>query len=74
MINSELLNKKIKEYLSEYFFNLGVQFPEISLEKPSFAEQGDLSSNSSLKYSKIIGKSPKAVETCYKLSQRKKYK
>lgn len=61
MTKNELLNKKIKKYLSEYFFNLGIQFPEINLDEPGFVEQGDLSSNSSLKYSKIIGKSPMVI-------------
>ncbi|MBU0636599.1 arginine--tRNA ligase [Patescibacteria group bacterium] len=58
MTKNELLNAKLKQYLIEYFKDLGVKSPEINLEKPALSEHGDITSNSSLKYAKELGKNP----------------
>ncbi|HCC23545.1 TPA: arginine--tRNA ligase [Candidatus Falkowbacteria bacterium] len=58
MTKNELLNAKLKQYLIEYFKDLGIKSPEINLEKPAFVEHGDITSNSSLKYAKELGENP----------------
>lgn len=58
MTKSELLNAKLKQYLIEYFTDIGIKSPEINLEKPALAEHGDITCNSSLKYAKELGKNP----------------
>jgi len=61
MTKNDLLNAKLKKYLVEYFTDIGIKFPEVGLEKPSLADHGDITCNSSLKYAKELGKNPAII-------------
>jgi arginyl-tRNA synthetase len=61
MTKNEILIKKLKKYIIDYFSDLGVKSPEINFDKPALIEHGDLSSNAALKYAKELGKNPSEI-------------
>jgi len=61
MAKIEVLQGKLKEYLTEYFEGYGITSPEINFESPDQDEFGDISCNACLKYAKVLGRNPNDI-------------